>query len=109
MILAKISYYTAQCVKSLCICPMEFLGCACPKVPERSSAEFIPNHSAAIHYWPTFFQFLPSDEVTSEKLASELKLAASEERFENESWHVRRNGSRFWGHVVITALRDYNG
>ena len=56
-----------------------------------------------------FSIFYPSDEVTSEKLTSELELAASEGRFENEGWHVRRNGSRFWGHVVITALRDNTG
>lgn len=48
MILAKISYYTAQCVESLCIGQMDFLVSACPKVPERSSGEFIPNHLAAI-------------------------------------------------------------
>lgn len=56
-----------------------------------------------------FSIFYPSDEVTSEKLTSELKIAASEGRFENERWHVRQNGSRFWAHVVITALRDNNG
>src|ERR671913_1684396 len=56
-----------------------------------------------------FSIFYPSDEVTSEKLASELKIAASEGRFENEGWHVRQNGSRFWAHVVITALRDTTG
>src|SRR5918994_790389 len=56
-----------------------------------------------------FSIFYPSDEVTSEKLANELKIAASDGRFENEGWHVRQNGSRFWGHVVITALRDNTG
>ena len=39
----------------------------------------------------------------------ELKAAVAEGRFEDEGWRVRKDGSRFWAHVVITALRDENG
>jgi len=39
----------------------------------------------------------------------ELKIAASEGRFEDEGWRVRKDGSRFWANVVITALRDEDG
>src|SRR5581483_402916 len=28
---------------------------------------------------------------------------------ENERWHVRKDGSRFWGLGVLTALRDTAG
>src|ERR671939_261448 len=41
--------------------------------------------------------------------AHELKVAAAEGRFEDEGWRVRKDGSRFWANVVITALRDENG
>ena len=41
--------------------------------------------------------------------AHELKMAAAEGRFEDEGWRVRKDGSRFWANVVITALRDENG
>ena len=30
----------------------------------------------------------------------------SEGRFEDEGWRVRKDGTRFWANVVITALRD---
>ena len=30
-------------------------------------------------------------------------------RFEDEGWRVRKDGSRFWANVVITALRDEGG
>src|SRR3954453_13641081 len=30
-----------------------------------------------------------------------LKIAAEEGRFEKEGWRVRKDGSRFWAHVVI--------
>jgi PAS domain S-box-containing protein len=39
----------------------------------------------------------------------DLKTALAEGRFEEEGWRVRQDGSRFWAHVVITALRDKNG
>jgi PAS domain S-box-containing protein len=39
----------------------------------------------------------------------ELKVAAVQERFETEAWRVRRDGSRFWAHVVLIALRDSHG
>ena len=39
----------------------------------------------------------------------ELKVATAEGRFEDEGWRVRKDGSRFWASVVITALRDDSG
>jgi len=39
----------------------------------------------------------------------ELKVAIEEGHFEDEGWRVRKDGSRFWANVVITALRDQNG
>jgi PAS domain S-box-containing protein len=41
--------------------------------------------------------------------AHELKVAGMEGRFEDEGWRVRKDGSRFWANVVITALRDDDG
>jgi PAS domain S-box-containing protein len=38
-----------------------------------------------------------------------LGLATTEGRFEAEGWRVRRDGSRFWAHVVIDAIRDEHG
>jgi len=39
----------------------------------------------------------------------ELKAATMQGRFEDEGWRVRKDGSRFWANVVITALRDDDG
>ena len=39
----------------------------------------------------------------------ELKEAARLGRFEDEGWRVRKDGSRFWANVVITALRGPDG
>ena len=37
-----------------------------------------------------------------------LKLAGTNGKAAYEGWRVRKNGSRFWGHVIITALYDSN-
>jgi len=39
----------------------------------------------------------------------ELELALAQGRFEDEGWRVRKDGSRFWANVVISALRDRDG
>ncbi|HET9004205.1 MAG TPA: PAS domain-containing sensor histidine kinase [Gemmatimonadaceae bacterium] len=39
----------------------------------------------------------------------ELDIATATGRFEEEGWRLRKDGSRFWANVVITALRDEKG
>jgi PAS domain S-box-containing protein len=56
-----------------------------------------------------FSTFYPHEAVASGWPAHELKVAAAEGRFEDEGWRVRKDGSRFWASVVITALRDDDG
>lgn len=38
-----------------------------------------------------------------------LKTAADENRVAHEGWRVRKDGSRFWGYVVITAIHNEQG
>src|SRR5688572_24681658 len=56
-----------------------------------------------------FSVFYTREAVDSGWPQHELKIAASEGRFEDEGWRVRKDGSRFWANVIITALRDENG
>src|SRR5438270_250291 len=56
-----------------------------------------------------FSVFYPPEDIERGKPAYELKVASAEGRFEDESWRVRKDGSRFWANVVLTALRDQNG
>ncbi len=41
--------------------------------------------------------------------ARALRLAAAEGRFENEGWRVRKDGTRFWAHVIVDPIRDETG
>ncbi|HEU4582299.1 MAG TPA: PAS domain S-box protein [Polyangiaceae bacterium] len=38
-----------------------------------------------------------------------LSTVRREGRYEDESWRVRKDGTRFWANVIITALRDQDG
>jgi PAS domain S-box-containing protein len=69
-------------------------------IKQYSAAEVIGRHFSVFYTpsdvergWPDF----------------ELNRAKTEGRFEDEGWRVRKDGSRFWANVVITALRDHDG
>ncbi|HUR39772.1 MAG TPA: PAS domain S-box protein [Verrucomicrobiae bacterium] len=53
--------------------------------------------------------FYPPEVVATGWVEHELRVAADAGRFEDEGWRVRKDGSRFWANVVITALRDDDG
>jgi PAS domain S-box-containing protein len=56
-----------------------------------------------------FSRFYPESEAHSGKCEEELDIAARDGRFEEEGWRVRKDGTRFWANVVLTALRDPMG
>jgi PAS domain S-box-containing protein len=55
-----------------------------------------------------FVVFVPED-IAAGAHAQELEKAAAEGRAENERWHRRKDGSRFWGSGIMTGLRDDAG
>jgi PAS domain S-box-containing protein len=56
-----------------------------------------------------FSCFYPEEDRDEDKPAKELKKAETDGRFEDEGWRVRKDGSRFWAHVIITVLCEKNG
>ncbi len=56
-----------------------------------------------------FSVFYTPEEAASGKTEWELEVAAREGRFEDEGWRIRKDGTRFWANVVITALRGSDG
>jgi PAS domain S-box-containing protein len=74
-----------------------------------SGAEAIKGWRAEEIIGQHFSVFYPSEDVRSGKPDAELRAAAAIGRFEDEGWRVRRDGSRFWANVIITALRTPDG
>jgi len=56
-----------------------------------------------------FSIFYPPEKIEQGFPEFELKEAARVGRFEDEGWRIRKDGTRFWANVVITALRDASG
>lgn len=56
-----------------------------------------------------FSVFYPPEDVAAGKPDAELATAILNGRIEDEGWRIRKDGSRFWANVVITAVHDTAG
>src|SRR2546425_121948 len=72
-------------------------------------AQRIKGYSAEEIMGQHFSRFYVPEDVQARKPEHELQVAAAEGRCEDEGWRVRKDGSRFWANVVITALRSTDG
>jgi len=75
----------------------------------NAGAERIKGYAASEIIGQHFSKFYPREDVESGKCERELEEASRVGRFEDEGWRVRRDGSRLWANVIITALRDQQG
>ena len=75
----------------------------------NSGAERIKGYRAEEILGQHFSKFYPQESVERGKPQHELEVAAAEGRFEDEGWRIRKDGSRFWANVIITALRGKDG
>jgi len=65
-----------------------------------AEAEIVGQHGRII--------FTPEDSA-ARKPELEMHLALTEGKGENERWHLRKDGSRFWGSGLVMPLRDAAG
>jgi PAS domain S-box-containing protein len=70
------------------------------RIKQYAAEEIIGKH---------FSIFYPEEDNRNGKPQWELEVADEHGRFEDEGWRVRKDGSRFWANVIITALRDKGG
>jgi PAS domain S-box-containing protein len=72
-------------------------------------AERLKGYTASEIIGQHFSVFYPEEDMAWNKPAWELEEATADGRFEDEGWRIRKDGTRFWANVVITALRDETG
>ncbi len=72
-------------------------------------AEAIKGYRAKEIVGRHFSRFYPPEDIEARKPERALEAATTGGRFEDEGWRVRKDGSRFWASVVITAVRDGHG
>lgn len=75
----------------------------------NAGAQRLKGYTAAEAIGCHFSIFYPAEDLATEKPARELELATATGRAEDYGWRMRKNGTRFWANVLITALRDDTG
>jgi PAS domain S-box-containing protein len=75
----------------------------------NTGAERIKGYRAEEIVGQHFSRFYPPEAIAAGRPARLLALAAREGRAEDEGWRIRKDGSRFWANVIITAMRDSDG
>ena len=75
----------------------------------NAGAERIKGYGAIEIIGRHFSVFYPPELIAAEWPAHELRIARTEGRYEEEAWRVRKDGSRFWASVVISAVYDRSG
>jgi PAS domain S-box-containing protein len=72
----------------------------------NAGAERIKGYRAEDILGESFTRFYPPPDVEAGVPAAALQRAREDGRFEGYGWRLRKDGSRFYAHVTITALRD---
>lgn len=72
-------------------------------------AELIKGYKAEEIVGKSFHVFYLEADLISGLPERLLQTARDHGRAVHEGWRVRKNGSKFWGSIVITALHDDNG
>ncbi len=75
----------------------------------NAGAERIEGYTAAEAIGQPAYMFYTNEAMAAERPAQLLELARESGSASEEGWRVRKDGSRFLAHVVITALRDEGG
>jgi PAS domain S-box-containing protein len=75
----------------------------------NTGAEHIKGYAANEIIGSHFSRFYPPAALKRGLPETELRGAMMQGRFEDEGWRVRKDGSRFWANVIITAVRDASG
>jgi PAS domain S-box-containing protein len=75
----------------------------------NTGAQRIKGYNADEIIGQHFSTFYSAQDIADGKPARELIIAAEEGRVEDEGWRIRKDGTRFWANIIITALRDSQG
>ena len=75
----------------------------------NTGAERILGYKEAEIVGQPFARIFTPEDVEQDQPELELRVAADKGRVEDERWHVRKDGSRFWASGVVTPLWDEGG
>jgi PAS domain S-box-containing protein len=95
-----------QAVKDYAIYTLDAQGNV---VSWNEGAERLKGYSKSDVIGSNFSRFFPADDIQDGKPQRELEAAMREGLTQEEGWRIRKDGSRFWASVTMTAIRDNGG
>jgi PAS domain S-box-containing protein len=75
----------------------------------NAGAELMKGYRAKEIIGQPFSRFFPPADIQADKPRTLLQKAAQDGRVSDEGWRIRKDGSRFWAYVVLTALYNEAG
>jgi PAS domain S-box-containing protein len=75
----------------------------------NAGAERIKGYTGQEILGKSFARFYPEEDRATRLPQRVLREAETQGRFEGEGWRVRKDGTRFWAHVVIDPIRSSEG
>ncbi|SEU24486.1 sensor histidine kinase [Stigmatella erecta] len=75
----------------------------------NTGAERLNGYTPAEIVGRHFSLFYPPADIAAGKCERKLRCAATEGRFEEEGWRIRKNGEPYWASAILTAIRDASG
>jgi PAS domain S-box-containing protein len=75
----------------------------------NAGAQRIHGWSAQEVIGDNFSRFFTPEDVDAGKPELDMQAAATDGRSVDEGWRLRRDGSRYWASVTLSALRDVDG
>jgi len=75
----------------------------------NTSAERVKGYTAQEIIGRNFSTFYTPEDQAANLPAQSLRIAADAGHYENEGWRVRKDGTRFWAHVVVDPVRNKSG
>ncbi len=75
----------------------------------NTGAQAILGYEASEIVGQSFQRFYSPEDLAAGRPSNELRTALLNRRAEDRGWRVRKDGTRFWADVVVTALYDNHG
>jgi len=75
----------------------------------NAGAERFKGYGAAEILGQHFSRFYTPEDNLGKLPERALRTASTEGRFENEGWRVRKDGTRFWAHVIVDPIWSRTG
>ena len=103
---AELFRLLVHCVKDYAIIALDLDGSI---ISWNRGAELVKGYTAQEIIGQHIKRFYTHEDLAVNKPLQLLKQATEQGHVEDEGWRVRKDGSRFWASVVITALYDEDG